>query len=267
MSLKIDYDYDNYMYQYVPYSHLEDAIKPRYELTSNINKLGKNSFLFRDKEIAFAPYTIYDNRKNNESDVFSLIYLNTYNDIVNFNNPGLEERCFVLYNKDTEKFLKPVEERLLKEKVPFKVEKDFFNNYKEVFPLYDANKRLTINQEEQRNFKRIPFIKKADLSKYNFIPGNNYNNLYQLININIRCQANCQPFKPTQFLSENMIKELVTYVRKNPDKLWKAWTENSKRIEIERKQNRTIYKEQQQINNNNTFKNVLQEVRKKWRTR
>lgn len=266
MKVKIDYDYENRVYQYVPYDHIEPAIKPRYELTKNINKLGKDFFLFRDKEITFFTHTIFDNKKDNESEIFSSIYLNTYNDIINKKIPGLEESCFVFYDDDTKRFLKPSDERILKEKVPFKVERDFFNNYKEVFPLHDSNKQLTINKERIRHVKQLSFVNKADISKYNFIPGNNYSNLIQLMDINIRCQANLQPYKPSQFLNKKIIDELVTYIRKNPDKLWEAWTYKSKKIENERKINKHNYKEKN-YNKNNKFSNIIQEAKKLWHTK
>ena len=264
MRTKIDYDINNKPYSYISYEEKENTFKPRYTLTNTINFLGEESFLFKKDNNPYMAYTIFDKARRYESETFSQIYFLTYNDLLK-RKTGKEEICFIPVNELTERYLK--KESTLNLFKELKVEKDYFNNYKTVVPLLDANDSLIKNKQSQRQKTVFKGIALYNPKSYDFSSNTPRDNLYKLIEINLRCRANLKPYDPLQYMNKKELKEIVDYMRMNPDQLWKAWTHTCKKIDLENleyhKQEIIKYKER----NSNPLNRIKEEVKELWHTK
>ena len=259
MKIFKDKDIKGNIFNYVPYEHTAPSYKPRYILSNTINHLGMESFLFRKTDKAYFVFTKFEKPENS---FFSQIYFKTYNDAIRLKT-GKEEHCFIPYNDVTKNHLKELNDRTFKT-APFKCEVDYFNNIKEYLPLCDAKDSLLKNKESFQTSDKIKGIKPYQKGKYTFDGEHPQNNLSHLIEINLRCCANLQPFNPLDYMSKDTLKQIIDYSRMHPDKLFEAWKYNCKKIDNENLDyKRLLAEKSKEISNQNIFSKIQGSIKKR----
>ncbi len=253
MRIHRDKDIKGNSYNYIPYEYTAASYKPRYALSNTINHLGDEGFLFRKTNQAFFVFTKFERE---ETSFFPQIYFKTYNDAIRLKT-GKEETYFIPYNDITKNHLKEEKDRLFKIS-PFKCEIDYFNNIREYLPLCDAKDSLLKNKESFQTKDIIKGIKPYH-GQYVFDGEHPQNNLSHLIEINLRCCANLQPYNPLDYMSKDTLNQIIDYSRLHPDKLFETWKNNCKKLDAEHVE----YKLQknQASNNQNIIQKIINKIK------